>query len=46
VIPRRGLLATPLATPALAQSWPTRAVTLVVAFAAGGNEAAPPARKF
>ena len=37
MIPRRALLLTPLATPALAQSWPTRNITLVVPFAAGGN---------
>lgn len=37
MIPRRALLLTPLATPALAQGWPTRNVTLVVPFAAGGN---------
>jgi tripartite-type tricarboxylate transporter receptor subunit TctC len=36
---RRTLLATPLllATPALAQGWPTRPVTIIVPFAAGGN---------
>lgn len=37
MIPRRALLLAPLATPALAQSWPTRNITLVVPFAAGGN---------
>jgi tripartite-type tricarboxylate transporter receptor subunit TctC len=37
MIPRRALLAAPLATPAFAQSWPTRPITLVVPFAAGGN---------
>lgn len=34
---RRALFAAPLATPAFAQSWPTRTITLVVPFAAGGN---------
>lgn len=37
MIPRRALLATPLASPAFAQAWPTRNITLVVPFAAGGN---------
>ncbi|UPY35806.1 tripartite tricarboxylate transporter substrate binding protein [Sediminicoccus sp. KRV36] len=37
MIPRRALLLASLATPALAQSWPTRNITLVVPFAAGGN---------
>lgn len=37
MIRRRALFAAPLATPAFAQSWPTRTITLVVPFAAGGN---------
>ena len=38
MIARRGLLATPaLMSPAWAQSWPARTITLIVPFAAGGN---------
>ncbi|WP_424811701.1 Bug family tripartite tricarboxylate transporter substrate binding protein [Roseococcus sp. YIM B11640] len=39
MIGRRALLAAPglLAAPAFAQSWPTRPITLIVPFAAGGN---------